>query len=57
MSVWFAFAEKERGSLEVGKLAELAVLTKDYFTVPVEETGEIEAAMTVVGGKVVYEKR
>jgi len=56
-SAWFAFAEKERGSLEVGKLADLAVLTKDYFTVPVEQIGEIEAVMTVVGGRVVYEKR
>jgi predicted amidohydrolase YtcJ len=55
-SAWFAFAEKERGSLEVGKLADLAVLSKDYFKVPVEEIGEIETVMTVVGGKVVYEK-
>ncbi len=56
-SAWFAFAEKERGSLEVGKLADLAVLSKDYFNVPVEEIGEIEAVITVVGGRVVYEKR
>jgi len=56
-SAWFAFAEKERGSLEVGKLADLTVLSKDYFSVPVEEIGEIEAVMTVVGGKVVYGKR
>jgi predicted amidohydrolase YtcJ len=52
-SAWFAFAEKERGSLEVGKLADLAVLSKDYFKVPVEEIGEIEAVMTMVGGKIV----
>src|SRR5712692_8433415 len=56
-SAWFAFAEKERGSLEVGKLADLAVLSKDYFKVPVEEIGEIEAVMTVVGRRVVFEKR
>ncbi len=30
------------------------MLSKDYFKVPVEEIGEIEAVMTVVGGKVVY---
>ena len=53
-SAWFAFAEKERGSLEVGKLADLAVLSKDYFSVPVEEVGGIEAVMTVVGGKMVF---
>jgi predicted amidohydrolase YtcJ len=56
-SAWFAFAEKERGSLEVGKLADLAVLSKDYFKVPVEEIGEIEAVMTVVGGRTVYADR
>ncbi|MGB5079500.1 MAG: amidohydrolase, partial [Burkholderiales bacterium] len=54
-SAWFAFAEKERGSLEVGKLADLAVLSKDYFKVPVEEIGEIEAVMTVVGGRTVFQ--
>jgi predicted amidohydrolase YtcJ len=54
-SAWFAFAEKERGSLEVGKLADLAVLSDDYFKVPVEEIGDIEAVMTIVGGKVVRE--
>src|SRR6266851_3095846 len=48
------FAEKERGSLEVGKLADLAVLSKDYFKVPVEEIGEIEAVIAMVGGRVVY---
>ena len=53
-SAWFAFAEKERGSLEVGKLADLAVLSKDYFSVRVEEIGEIEAVMTVVEGKIVH---
>src|SRR5262249_27781584 len=33
-SAWFAFAEGERGSLEAGKLAGLAVLSKDYFKAP-----------------------
>jgi predicted amidohydrolase YtcJ len=52
-SAWFAFAEKERGSLEMGKLSDLAVLSKDYFKVPVK-VGEIVAVMTMVGGKVVF---
>jgi len=56
-SAWFAFVKKERGSLEEGRLADLAVLSKDYFKVPVEEIGEIEAVMTVVGGRVEYEKQ
>jgi predicted amidohydrolase YtcJ len=43
-----------RGSLEVGKLADLAVLSDDYLTVPVEEVGFIESVLTLLGGEVVY---
>jgi len=50
-SAWFAFAGKEPGLLKVGKLADLAVLPKDYFKVPVEEIGEIEAVMTGWAGR------
>jgi predicted amidohydrolase YtcJ len=53
-SAWFSFDDKKRGSLEVGKLADLAVLSKDYMTVPVEDVHTIESLLTVVGGKVVY---
>ncbi len=53
-SAWFAHADDRRGSLEAGKLADLAVLTKDYMTVPVEQIGTIESLLTMVGGKVVY---
>ncbi len=53
-SAWFSHDDDTRGSLEVGKLADLAVLSKDYMTVPVEEVGGIEALLTMVGGKVVY---
>lgn len=55
-SAWFSFDESKRGSLEVGKLADLAVLSKDYMTVPAGEIGEIESVLTMVGGKVVYSK-
>ena len=53
-SAWFSFDETKRGSLEVGKLADLAVLSKDYLTVPANEIGGIESLLTIVGGKVVY---
>jgi predicted amidohydrolase YtcJ len=53
-SAWFSFDDDARGSLEVGKLADLAVLSKDYLTVPVEEVGGIESLLTMVGGRVVY---
>jgi len=53
-SAWFAHDEDKRGSLEVGKLADLAVLSADYLTVPTEEIGRIESLLTIVGGKPVY---
>jgi hypothetical protein len=53
-SAWFSFDEGRRGSLEVGKLADLAVLSADYMTVPVERIGSIESVLTMVGGRVVY---
>jgi hypothetical protein len=53
-SAWFSGEEDRKGSLEVGKLADLAVLSADYFSVPEEEIKGIESVLTVVGGKVVY---
>lgn len=53
-SAWFSHDEDERGSLEPGKLADLAVLSKDYLTAPVDEVGGIESLLTMVGGKIVY---
>jgi hypothetical protein len=53
-SAWFSFDENKRGSLEPGKLADLAVLTKDYMTVPPDQIGSIESLLTMVGGKIVY---
>ncbi|MFM9884204.1 MAG: amidohydrolase [Burkholderiales bacterium] len=53
-SAWFAHDDTRRGALEIGKLADLAVLSKDYFSVPVDEVGSIRALLTMVGGRVVY---
>jgi predicted amidohydrolase YtcJ len=53
-SAWFSFDEKKRGSLEAGKYADLAVLSKDYLSVPVSDIHTIESVLTIVGGKVVY---
>ena len=39
---------------EVGKLADLAVLSKEYLSVPTDQIGSIESVLTMVGGKVVY---
>ncbi len=53
-SAWVAHDDDVRGSLEVGKWADLAVLSSDYMTVPVEQIGGIESLLTMVGGRVVY---
>jgi predicted amidohydrolase YtcJ len=53
-SAWFSFDENKRGNLEPGKFADLAVLSKDYLTVPVDQVGGIESLLTMVGGKTVY---
>jgi predicted amidohydrolase YtcJ len=53
-SAWFTFAEKRKGSIEVGKLADLAVLNADYLTVAEDQIRSIESVLTMVGGRVVY---
>jgi predicted amidohydrolase YtcJ len=46
--------EKERGSIEPGKLADLAVLSQDILAVPPDAIRDTKALMSLVGGKVVY---
>jgi len=53
-SAWFSHDDGRRGSLAVGKLADLAVLSDDYLNVPVEEIGRLRSLLTMVGGRVVY---
>jgi predicted amidohydrolase YtcJ len=53
-SAWFSFAEKRKGSIEVGKLADLAVLSADYLTVTEDQIRSLESVLTMVGGRVVY---
>jgi predicted amidohydrolase YtcJ len=53
-SAWFAHDEKRRGRLVPGMLADLAVLSEDYFSVPILRIAQIESLMTMVGGNIVY---
>lgn len=53
-SAWISFEENDRGSLERGKLADLAVLDRDYLTVSVDDIPKLRSLMTVVGGKTVF---
>jgi hypothetical protein len=51
------FQEKEKGSISVGKLADLTLLSADPFGVKPEEIRHLTVTMTIAGGKVVYERK
>jgi hypothetical protein len=50
---WFIW-EDDLGSIEAGNHADLAVLDRDYFTVPDEDIRRIASVLTIVGGKVAH---
>ena len=50
-SAYAEFAEKDKGSLEPGKVADLAVLSQDIFTVDASDLPKTESVLTMVGGK------
>jgi predicted amidohydrolase YtcJ len=51
---WNLAQENRLGTLEVGKHADLIVLSDDYFGVPVDVIRDLRSVLTVVGGRVVY---
>ena len=51
---WISNEEDKKGTLSVGKWADLAVLSADYLTVPQERISQVSSVLTMVGGKVVY---
>jgi predicted amidohydrolase YtcJ len=52
---WFLREEDRLGTIEPGKLADLAVLNQDYFAVRDEDLKKTHAVMTVVGGRIAHE--
>ncbi len=56
-SAYAGFDEKDRGSLEVGKLADLAIIDRDLTTIAPEAIREAKVVRTIVGGKTVFERR
>lgn len=58
-TVWAAylqFAEARKGSIETGKLADLVVIDRDYLSCPEDQVKEIEPVMTIIDGKIVYQR-
>ena len=53
-NAYASFEESLKGSIETGKLADMAILTDDILTCPVDKIKEIESELTIVGGKIVY---
>src|SRR5882762_4742932 len=53
-SSWFSAEQGRKGQLVGGQVADLAVLSADYFSIPDEEIKRLESVLTLVGGRVVY---
>lgn len=53
---WLDFSERERGSLEPGKLADLVVLSAGLFRVPPRQIHEVQVDLTVFDGRIVHER-
>jgi hypothetical protein len=53
-SSWFSSESGKKGAISVGQLADFAVLTDDYLSVPEDRIKNIESVLTIVGGKIVH---
>ena len=53
-SAWFSSEQGKKGQVRVGQLADVAVLSADFFSVEEEAIKHLESVLTVVGGKIVY---
>lgn len=56
-NAYSSFEEAIKGSIEPGKLADFAVLSDDILTCPVDQIKNIQSELTIVGGKIVYDRK
>ncbi len=56
-SAWFAHDEHQLGSIEVGKRADLVVLSDAYLAIPEEQISDLTSVLTMVNGQIVYSKQ
>ncbi len=55
-AAYAGFEEKIKGSIEEGKLADIIVLSRDILNIPAKEILDTQVEMTIVGGKIVYQR-
>jgi len=53
-SSWFSSEDGKKGSILPGQLADVSVLSADYFSIPEDEIKRLESVLTMVGGKIVF---
>lgn len=53
-SSWFSGESGKKGAIAGGQLADMVVLTEDYFSIPEEQIKGIESVLTIVDGKIIY---
>jgi predicted amidohydrolase YtcJ len=56
-SAYAEFQDKEKGSITVGKLADMVLLSEDIFSIPPDKIGEVRVIKTLVGGKITWESQ
>ena len=55
-SAYAAFQERELGSLEAGKLADMVIWDRNFLTIPTGEIRDVKASKTIAGGKIVFSR-
>ena len=55
-AAYAGFEEDRKGSIEAGKLADLVVIDRDILTIPEDRIKDIKVEMTLIDGKIVYQK-
>jgi predicted amidohydrolase YtcJ len=53
-NAYASFEESIKGSIEPGKLADMAILTDDILNCPIDKIKDIESVLTILGGKIIY---
>jgi predicted amidohydrolase YtcJ len=56
-NAYAAFEEKEKGSISVGKLADMVVLSDDILSIDPVKIESVKVDMTVLGGKTIYQRK